>query len=255
MLMYSGISSQIAINSSQVTIVSSTVAITLIGSTIVYYYAPQIKNSVCRNINWLCDQYLNYKYRNYVPPKIETSSKYKITKLIIHNPNNCDLCEIIWDQFDVKDLSFGESINLSCKEIKKITGFECDHETLIYVYYSYVDANFIIPLKMTDDEKFQIPFYKHDDIDSCLRMEFENIETKYNQNHEQLSRIISQFAGPKGNFYADTAHPVTLNQIWDLETLKPLVSKDNELDYLSFETMLGQKYTFQGNSQLVIDTI
>ena len=229
---------------------------TLVVGTIIYTYPGKVKTGCFKCANYLADRYLDFKYRNYKAPIVD-KSVYKITKIQIVSMKNMGVCHelSIHDFLETNTFDNDAKIILDCRLIKEyVNYFDFDDQTFIYVHFCYGDQNYIIPIKYDDNKKINLPIYTINDIESCMKIEHDTIETKYRVNvpiSDEHKQLIEKFAGPKGNFYCDTEHEITPEQIICDKTIHHLISSDND-DYLRLVSMLSDQ-VFTRNQPIKIE--
>lgn len=229
-------------------------ALTVIGLTI-YVYPEPSKRILYQCVNYVIDQYLNFKYRNYRPKSIQQSN-YTFTKIqviqltnpinVIELPINHRLisngcCDLNKDEITINMNQIGQlMLNINSKLI--LSDF-----SLIEIQFSYENMIYKLPIKYCKNKKIQLPLYAASDLATCLKMEYETIETKnigeINLIEDiNLYNLISQYAGPKGNFYSDTPYVIQPEYIiFDTDRQSLLLEDD---DYLILNNDLGQELKF-----------
>jgi len=237
-----------------------------------YYYPKPMKELAFGWANTLADGYLDLKYQLQPPdsvPETQELSPYQIDGFLVIDPawgHNLSIDKTIdlrterpqINKAYFLDLGIGDSSVLDLEYV-------CTPETLIYIRYSYGANRYILPLRWSSNFEVQFPLYEIDDLETCLKMEFDQatiIEpTKADPDHmtmidegEALSRVIdegllSPLAGPKGDFYAGLGLMVAPRDLVDLHSGKPLISDQQSLQ---ITTMLGDIYHFQSHEPIII---
>jgi len=179
-------------------------------------------------INYIYDIYLNIKYTNYVYKHIE--KKYFLSKITV----NFDGQRFI--TFKCYKNLRNDNMIINMDNISNIIGFNLSKQCInIYIYFTYDDQEYILPQKLTNDVSIVLPVYNVDDIDTCIKMEYINISS-YIKSQDNISHILSKYAGPKGNFYCDTDYKYSGNLILNDNNQPLLTNGDN----IQLTTLLGE---------------
>lgn len=220
----------------------SVVLLLLLGTYFFYKYT----NTKYRCINYIVDIYLNYKYKNYHYQSID--KEYKINKMVILS---------IDCPYRIKTLDISHDLRrgpfwLDCDHLRRnMDNYEFTRQTVIYIHFIYGVDEYIIPYKYIPNGIMELPCYQLDDLDTCLRMEYNRIETKsYDSDKHDIMSLIIKYAGPKGNFYCDTSYSFEPKFICDVNGELLL---ENDFDFLKLTTIMGETVTFNANQTIKLN--
>ncbi len=227
----------------------------------IYMYPQKLMKKVLSLGNYLADICLNFKYRNYKPKEIKQSD-YKVTNLQLISMGNP--INIITLPINNKSILSGQNLIkgtqiINCNAIDKLIstnskGFELNQNRLIVIHFKYNDKTYVLPVKYEIDKIIQLPVYTVDDIETCLRVEFEEVSTLEMTTNDFLLDLIEKFAGPKGNFYCDTQYKIKPEYIICSNTLKTILS-NNTNDYLQLLNNMGEKYNFVKGWPIIFENV
>ncbi len=234
----------------------------LIVGTTLYQYYPTFKSKTLLGANYVMDKYLDYKYRDFKSETIELKS-YQIDKIelitnLIHDDETLDhnlnpvkhqsVCQIPIQPHNLRTDQY--IIKPSCH----VSDFIINDETLLIIHYSYGEDQYIFAIKYDPNTDVIFPLDSCDDIDSCLKLEYDQIKTGYltSETHPDLLTQMFKYAGPKGNFHSDTLHTILPKNFIHSDTYKPLLSDDKyDDDYLYLKTSLGGDFQFSSSQPIV----
>jgi len=198
-----------------------------IGMGVLFYMNyDKILGMLAKTTNSVVDKYLDKKYENY---KIETDDlkPYHFKKMCLISLTNPSADSVIELQLNENTLIKSKTtdqempldkvpernvsshidmreydITINLDEIRKKYA-----NTLLYVYTVYGDETHIVPfhLDRLSQSNVTLPLYSAEDIDSCFKVEYDNICTN-KKTHDDISKLVLQFSGPKGNFYNDIGY-------------------------------------------------
>lgn len=197
-------------------------------------------------INYVVDIYLNHKYKNYHYQSVDKD--YKIIKIIILSIGCPHKTKTMDFSHDLRRNTF----RLDCEQLRQeIDDYEFNYQTIIYIHFIYGPDEYIIPYKYVPNGIIELPCYHFDDLNTCMRMEYIQIETNSydSDKHDIMSNII-KYAGPKGNFYCDTPYSFEPKFICDNNGGMLL---ENDHDFLKLTTMMGETLTFNANQTIKLN--
>lgn len=170
-----------------------------------------------------------------------------------------DLCEIVFVTGDEigsisTDLNLRKAkININLVSLAKKYYIHISENTIVYIFFEYAGITYILPYSISTekDNTIQLPIYTSNDIDSCMPTEFDSIMIDDCEISDYQKTLINSFAGPKGNFYCDTAYTFGTNSLVDPDDdYHHMISNGQSLEIV---TMLDQRYKFKNNEELIIN--
>lgn len=190
-----------------------------------YYFSENFRNRVHSWANYGLDMYLDYKYQNYDPIEDleldNTETPYLLNKIqyITHDLNhecfNIPFRELFDDYnhddpIDLRNatanITYDRVKQALVKRLSESAQLSLDY-IVVYVYYSYGEHEYIVPVKIDQEEQSSVifPIYDADDVESCMKTEYSSIAVgdRRTDSDHQFQNTMNHYAGPKGNFYSD----------------------------------------------------
>ena len=179
---------------------------------------------ILRGGNRLIDYYLDWKYTGYQHQQV--TNMYCLSKIIVDggpSGGRHQRREITYET-DLKQ----EKVSIKCGQYGPCRA--------LYIYFSYGENMYTLPVSYNPELVINLPIYDYDDIETSMKEEYTTAETK--DHHDEILPIIQRYAGPKGDFYAGTPYVFTPSLIYDDLNDELLLHGDD--DYLRMITAMGE---------------
>jgi hypothetical protein len=191
------------------------------------------QGTILRGGNRLIDYYLDWKYTGYQHQQV--TNMYCLSKIIVDRGPSGPSGDVIGGvgRHQRQEFPYGtdlkqEAVTIKCGQFGKYS--------VLYIYFSYGENMYTLPVSYDPDLVIKLPIYDYDDIETSMKEEYTTAETK--DHHDEILPIIQRYAGPKGDFYAGTPYVFKPSLIYDDLTGKLLLHGED--DYLRMTTAMGE---------------
>lgn len=200
--------------------------------------------------------YLNYKYRNYRCQI--TDKKYYVSKIIFATIGQPNKTKMMTNSDKISIDLRNNKLQIKCINLcQSEVNYQFTDKTIVFIHYVYDDDEYILPYKFKMTGVINLPFYEPNDIDTCMKTEYDTAETThYNSTNSDIMETINKYAGPKGNFHNDLHYYYEPYLIYHFKAHDgrieghPLLMEN---DYLKLTTLTGKDMTFTNDQKIMIN--
>jgi hypothetical protein len=195
--------------------------------TLVWIYADQLKCKIGSLVNQLVDYYLEYSIQIKPEEMIIKKHRYQLDKIVS----------------DTRQQVFESAFDLhQNKYLLRLSEWNAQQDSAsIKVYFTYQDQQYIVPFELGTQDEIEFPIYSPDDLATCSSSLVTLVD-----GTEQEQQLLTQYAGPKGNFYADVqpfikVYPKNIRP----ESTEPMV----------LENLLGFRQIFTPDEPIILELL
>ena len=195
-----------------------------------------------QTIDCLVNIYLNYKYHNYQTPVV-VQHPCHLTQIDIHNPNSTYVTTTEVKHLDPTQITSQNVVDLFQNCI-------VNEHSVVYFHFVYDQTPYILPCHYHPFQVIHLPPYEKTDLIMSYKLEYDSMFISKIECDEVHQQIITQYAGPKGDFYSGTPYQFEPQLMLDSRGQMMLSKKD---DCLQLQTQLGHQIVIPANQVIKIN--